>query len=233
MFNFRNYFKKMTNDCDMDFRDLKPINLSKIVTVDFPDDQYFREIYEKKQIVLHHTVSGPSVRGDIATWIQDKRRIATCIIIDGAGIPHQLYSSKFWAGHTGRGSNLDKHSIAVEIDNWGFLEPTSDPTKWKTFYGNTVTTEAQYYPDGFRDHKYYEKYKEPQLRTLGALLLYWNQRYMIPLTYNADMWDVTERALSGMSGVWTHDSYRPAPEKTDCHPMPELIHLLKTLPTLT
>ena len=80
----------------MNFTDLKPIDLNKIETIDFPKDQYFSELFEKKQIVLHHTVSGPEVSGDVATWIKDTRRIATCIIIDGKGVPHQLFSSKYY-----------------------------------------------------------------------------------------------------------------------------------------
>jgi len=231
-FNFRTWFlpKIISN---MDFSDLKPIDLDKIETVDFPADQYFSEEYEKKQIVLHHTVSGPDVRGDINTWIRDTRRIATCIIIDGTGVPHQLFSSKYWAGHLGTGKSiLDKESIGVEIDNWGWLKPTDNPKKWETFYGNKVEVEVQEYPNLFRDYRYYEKYKEAQLKTLGELLLFWNQRYGIPLTYNEDMWEVSQRALEGMPGVWSHTSYRPKPDKTDCHPQPELIELLKTLPTL-
>jgi len=231
LFNFWKY-----NKSKMDFSDLKPIDLDKIELIDFPEDQYFPETFAKKQIVLHHTVSGPDVRGDIETWLKDTRRIATCIIIDGKGVPHQLFSSKYWAGHLGAGnSNLDRHSIGVEIDNWGWLQPANYVTEkmqWKTFYGNIVDVEVQEYPKLFRDYRYYQKYNELQLRTLGELLLYWNQRYNIPLDYNEDMWDVSPKALSGVPGVWTHTSYRPKPDKTDCHPQPDLINLLKTLRNL-
>jgi len=208
---------------------LKPINLDKIETIDFPESEYIQEEYEKTQIVLHHTVSGDGINGDIATWEDDPRRIATCVIIDRGGTPWQLFSSKYWAYHLGAGnSNLDKHSIGIEIDNWGWLTPASNG-KYKTYYGNEINVVAQYYPDMFRGYNYYEKYTNAQIRTVGELILYWNKRYNIPLDYNKDMWTISERARRGTPGIWSHVSYRPAPEKTDCHPQPELISMLKTL----
>jgi len=45
--------------------------------------------------------------------------------------------------------------------------------------------------------------------------------------YNGNMWDVNEDALNGEPGVWTHVSYRS--DKSDCHPQPELIDVLKSL----
>jgi len=234
------------------WEDLKPLDLSKIEVMSFPDDQFVHEEYEKNQIVIHHTISGNGVEGDVSSWEATTERVATCIIIDRDGIPWQLFSSKYWAGHLGAGNiNLDKHSLAVELDNWGWLIPgdgtikqfgkNSDGTskfirtvlgKYYAYYGNSVTVPMQYYETGFRGYYYYEQYPEKQLRTLGELLLYWKMRYGISLNYNSDMWDVSPRALSGTSGVWTHVSYRSMTEKQDCHSQPSLIKMLKTLSTI-
>jgi len=209
---------------------LRPIDLSKIETVQFPCDQYIQEIHCKKQIVLHHTVSGDGINGDLSTWEGTADRVATCIIVDRAGTPWQLFSSKYWAYHLGAGnSKLDKQSIAIEIDNWGWLQPGSISGKFKTYYGNEIYTTAEYYPNGFRDYNYYEKYTDAQIKTIGELILYWNMIYNIPLQYNEDMWDISQNALDGKQGIWTHVSYRPNPQKTDCHPQPELIDMLKIL----
>lgn len=226
------------------YSDLKPIDLAKIKLVEFPENQYFKEVFSKNQIILHHTVSGPGPRGDLDTWIRDTRRIATCIILDNEGIPHQLYSSKYWAYNTGVSSWLDKQAIAIEIDNWGplvlgtgenhtFGNKVVKTVKGKFYaaYGNVVDVEVQHYPKKFRGYKYYEKYTERQIRTTGELLLYWNRRYGIPIGYNEDMWDVSPRALEGWTGVWTHVSYRK--DKSDCHPQPELIEMLKVISTMS
>lgn len=228
-FDYKENIDAEKNEQQNVWKDLKPINLGKIETIQFPENQYFQESFSKKQICLHHTVSGDGVNGDISSWEGTSERVATCIIIDRAGIPWQLFSSKYWAYHLGaKNSNLDKHSIGIEIDNYGWLIPTSSG-KFKTYYGNEIYAITQYYPDGFRGYNYYEKYTDAQIKTTGELLLYWHMIYDIPLTYNEDMWNISQNALSGKPGIWTHVSFRPFPEKSDLHPQPEMISMLKTL----
>lgn len=225
--------KQENNEKNM-WSNLKPIDLTKIETIQFPEDQYYKETFKKTQICLHHTVSGDGVNGDITTWEGDAQRVAVCIVVDRGGVPWQLFSSKYWAHHLGlKTSNnvaLNKGSIGIEIDNWGWLTPTTNG-KYKTFYGNEVYVTTQYYPNKFMGYNYYEKYTNAQIQTVGELLLYWKKVYNIPLTYNEDMWDKNDKALSGKTGVWTHVSFR-GNGKSDCHPQPELIEMLKTVATL-
>jgi len=233
---------------------LKPINLSKIQAVDFPDDQYYPFEEKKKQIVLHHTVSGPGIRGDVATWLSDSKRIATCVIVGTDGIPYQCFSSKYWAHHIGvpstllkergfsdwttRNVQLNKESISIEIDNWGWLDKV-ESGKYKTPYGNIVKINdsqvIEYNPE-FRGKKYFQRYNVAQLKTVGELLLFWKQKYGIPLDYKGDkMFDINDRALGGEPGVWTHVSYRPFPDKYqkwDTHPDPNLKAMLRTIANL-
>jgi hypothetical protein len=49
----------------------------------------------------------------------------------------------------------------------------------------------------------------------------------IDLTYQTDMWDISENALSGNNGIYTHVSYRS--DKNDMSPQTELITMLKSL----
>ena len=232
--------------------DLKPIELHKIKVLAFPEKDYFQEEFPKKQVVLHHTVSGNGVDGDVKTWEDDPAVVGTAMIIDRDGTPYQLFSSKYWAWHLGIGNKArDSQSIGVEIDNWGYLipgdgtikqfgkKPDGTPKmvqtvigKYYAYYGNAVDVSMQNYPNGFRGYNYYEKYTNEQIRTVGELLLFWKQKYNIPLTYHEQMWDVSQDALSGVPGVWTHVSYRPANAKTDLHPQPEVIEMLKTISQL-
>lgn len=223
--------------------DLKPIDLKKIQMLDFPEDQYYPVETPKKQIVLHHTVSNPfDTSGVLRTWIDDPAHVATHFVITGDGTPYQLYSSKYWAHHlgvvnpifisqgldpSGRNLKLNQESIGIEICNWGFLNKTSDG-KYKAVYGNIVNNvEIQEYPDLFRGQRYYQKYTEAQIKTVGELLLFFKNKFNIPLDYHADMWDINKNALLGTPGVWTHVSYHP--EKSDLHPQPEMVEMLKTL----
>jgi N-acetylmuramoyl-L-alanine amidase len=235
-----------------DFSDLKPLDLSDQDLVQVPWLRYYKVEWPKKQIVLHHTVSGPGIDGDLSTWEKFTSHIATCMIVERPGKINQLFSSRYWGYHLGVGkASLDQASIAIELDSWGGLflgdgnnkqfGKKDDGTpkiiktiqgKFYTVYGSVVDVPVTYYPNGFRGYYYYEAYSYEQLRAAGELLLLWNKTYGIPLTYNADMWDVSQKALNGDSGVWTHVSYRKPSDKQDCHPDENLISLLKYLGSL-
>lgn len=212
------------------------LDLSKIVQIDFPDNQYVKEETKKTQIYLHHTVSGAGVEGDISSWLKDSQRIATHVIIDRNGVIHQCFSSKFWGYHLGVKSdvfkkyglpykNLDSTSIGVEIDAYGWL--TESNGIYKTCYGNQFKGPITKYELAFKGYKHYETYTDKQIESLRQLLVFWCNRFQIPTKYNEDMWDVSKNALSGAPGVWTHVSVRN--DKSDCHKQPELINMLKSL----
>jgi len=224
-------------------------DFSKITMI--PWTRYEKEETTKNQIVLHHTVSGDGITGDLKTW-ENWRAVATCVIIDRDGTINQLFSSKYWAYHLKAGnSELDKHSIGVELDNWGGLykgdgnlkqfgkrrdgSPNMVRTKPGGFYatyGNEVKCPITTYKEGFRGYNYFESYTDNQLWSLGELLLLWKQRFDIPLTYHEDMWERSQNALDGLPGVWAHVSYRYPKAKQDAHPQPELIRMLKTVAAL-
>ena len=211
----------------MDWSLLEPLDLNDENLVQIDWLKYNKEIYAKNQVVLHHTVSGDGITGDLSTWKKFKSHIATCIIISRDGTINQLFPSRYWGYHLGCGNSaLDKHSIAVELDNWGQLK--EEQGKLKTVYGNVVDVPTITYPKGFRGEQLFEAYTLKQIQSLGKLLLLWNKSYGISLEYNKDMWDVSEKALYGADGIWAHVSYRPS-GKWDVHPDPTLINMLQSL----
>ena len=211
--------------------------LDKIVQLPFPKTEYFQDSYTKSQIVLHHTVSGPSAKAVANYWATAGGRVATCIVVDHVGIPHQIYPSGHWAGHIGLKQevftkmnlpykNLDKTSIGVEICNWGGL--TLKNGKYFNYYGNEINgTDVIEYANGFRGFNYFEKYTNAQIQTVKELILYWNSVYKIPLNYNDGIFDVSVDAIKGKAGVFTHCSFRS--DKSDIHPQKEMIDMLKSL----
>jgi N-acetyl-anhydromuramyl-L-alanine amidase AmpD len=230
------------NRTNMNWKELKPIELSKIKPIDFPEDQYYPIETKKTQLVLHHTVSGKNIQGDLNTWLGDTIRVGTHFIIDRDGTPYQLFSSKYWIHHLGvtkdilvkfgfsdvqsRNIILNQNSIGFEIDNWGWLDKQPDG-KFKTCYGNVVDVPIQEYQNGFRGYKYYEKYTNAQIQTVGELLLYFRDKFGIPMDYNENIWETNKDALGGKSGIYAHCSYRF--DKSDVHCQPELIDMLKSL----
>lgn len=227
------------------------INIDNIVQKPLKSDQFFSETNVKKQVVIHHTVSGDGIDGDFSWWNNSADRIATSIIIGRDGTIYQCFKTSSWAHHLGIKTNflkakgfsdyksrniiLNKQSIGIELDSWGglvkhsdgkfypALTPTTPNLKAKPIDGKNVAT----YSNGFRGYKYFEKYTNPQLVEMGKLLLYFGRIYSIPMNYNPDMFGVSLKALAGNPGIWSHVSYRE--DKSDCHPQPELIELLQAV----
>jgi len=215
------------------------LNLGRIISHAFPVNKYFKQSYEKTQIVLHHTVSGEGVSGDITHWIKNKFKIGTCVIVGRRGDINQIFSSKYWAYHLGvPGSTYrkfgipykrhDMNSIGVEIDSYGGLKWNVDKKRWETVYGNPInSSNVVEYPEGYRGYYAFERYTAKQIESTRQLIVYWSKRYNIPLHYHSNMFETNADALLGVSGIWSHTSFRL--DKSDIHPQKELIEMLKGL----
>lgn len=211
--------------------------LNKIKLLNFPTNQYYRKETDKKQIVLHHTVSPVGVMGDVNWWLSDEKRIATHFIIHHNGTIYQCFNSKYWAHHIGvkreflknkgftdfwdRNVLLNKQSIGIEIDSAGGLDEDLEDV-----YGNRYQKEWTQEYDNYRGFKHFEKYTEEQIKSLRELLTYLCDKYDIDKSYK-DMFEINIEALEGKSGIWSHTSFRK--DKSDVHPQPELIDMLKGL----
>jgi N-acetyl-anhydromuramyl-L-alanine amidase AmpD len=209
--------------------------------IDFPITQYLREEHPKKQIYLHHTAGRSNGENTFKWWASNPERVATCVCISGLGAVDgqivQGYSSKYWAYHLGIKrsvfdaygvpyTNLDKYSIGIEICNWGQLSFTGG--KFYNYVGGEVPEKEVIKLDvPYKRHIYFHNYTDAQIESVRQLLVLWNQRYGIPLKYNEDIWTVTQRALRGEAGVFTHNSVRS--DKVDIYPHPKMIQMLKSL----
>ncbi len=220
--------------------------------VDFPANKYYAEKVDKKSIVIHHTASDANPYGCINWWKQSPDHVSTPFIIAGKpsknnaeytdGQILQLYSSNFWAFHLGLSTKhleaggpnhstntiLNKISIPIELCSWGPLTKKND--KFYSYDGEIVDSGlVTEYPNQFRGYNYYNSYTEAQLENLSELMKFLADKYAIKLVYDEKMWDIWPEALQNKQTLYTHCSVRPAPEKYDCHPQPELIEVLKNL----
>lgn len=223
------------------------MDTSKIRQIPLDDSQYIKEETKKVQIVLHHTAGGSSAPATIKMWGADDRgRIATCVVISGKGLSKdtfdgeicQAFSSKHWGYHLGlkpdvfrslgvKYQSIDKISIGVEICNWGPLEKKGD--KFINYVNREVPADQVCELDvPYKGHKYYHAYTDAQIESVRQLLLYWKKIWNIPLDYReADMWNLSAKALGAVPGVYTHNSYRK--DKADISPQPKMIAMLKSL----
>ena len=149
----------------------------------------------------------------------------------------QGFSSRFWAYHLGLKEStfykfnlpyksLDKNAIGIEICNWGqLIRKNSRFYSWS----NVVVPDEEVIElsTPFRGYKYFHNYTDAQIQSVKNILLYWNQKYGIPLTYHDDIFEVNARALRGDMGVFTHCSVRY--DKVDIYPHPKMVEMLKSL----
>jgi N-acetyl-anhydromuramyl-L-alanine amidase AmpD len=208
------------------------MSLPKIISLPFPESQYYKVEHPKKRIVWHHTASGRGMDGDYKHWLNNDERIATCIIIEENGDCGQLFPSQYWGHHIGchhpNNRELNESSIGVELDSWGGLNYDLKTGKYLSYTGAPVPKEDVIeYPLSFRGFRFYKKYTHEQIESARKLALHWHEKYGIILDYNEDMWDVSKRALEGAPGNWAHVSFRK--DKGDVHPQPEFIQMLKEL----
>lgn len=204
-------------------------------SVAFPQNQYYREEHPKTQIYLHHTAGADNGPGVFQWWASNQTRVATCVVIERDGDIIQGYSSRYWAYHLGvksatfraRGLSyipLDKISIGIELTSWGGL--TKKRGKFYTWTGKEIPADQVITLDKkHRGHKHYHKYTQEQIKAVSQLLDLWEERYQIPCTYQDDIFDITERALKGEPGLYTHCSVRE--DKVDVYPDPDLIKMLQ------
>jgi N-acetyl-anhydromuramyl-L-alanine amidase AmpD len=252
----------------------------KYIFIYYSEKLYYPKATLKKQIVLHHTVSGDNVANDVHFWETEVAKtgdkVAVSFIVARRGEIFQLFSTDYWAYHlgisdtiiktnnlSGNANNiLNEQSIGIEIDSWGGLMSsggywypvTSNEDHLGVYYANTKQKPipdkdvVQYnasngYPQGFHGFYAFEKYTDAQIETIRIIINAIRTKFpKIPTTYvndlyKTDMWGTYDDAqkkwlpslpaLQGNEGVWTHVSYRY--DKSDCHPQPELIKMLKSL----
>ena len=216
------------------------MNIKKI---NFPDNQYYHDIQDKKQIVLHHTVSNPmSATGDIGYWESTSSRIATYIIIGYDGTINKCFKSNQWGHHLGikqkqfkelgfedyrtRNTLLNKETIGIEIDSWGGL--TKKDGKFYNAYGGEISNDLDIVGVDWRGYKYFQKYSQEQIDALAELLPILMEAYNIPNTglKNGDL-DISMDALNGIGGIYSHTNYRS--DKSDIYPDRDLIQMLNNI----
>lgn len=222
-------------------------------SLQLPVDQFMPGTTTKNQICLHHTASGPGIRGDFNYWRSTKTRVATHFMIAHDGTIHLVMPLDSWGHHLGvrkhvferhgldeMNSLLNQKCFGIEIDSWGPLCEVNG--KFKSWAGVTVDgSKVQSYSKAFKKipkSEYfdsvgatnapsyiYERYTDEQVKSVYQLVRFLSWKYNIPLTNDGKLFEVTVDALSGKPGIYTHNSYRV--DKQDIHPQPEVVDMLQ------
>lgn len=201
----------------------------RVVDIAFEGD-YYRQANYKNQIVWHHSAGWDDARGMFDWWRKDKvYHVATSVGISDDGTIYRGFDEAFWAHHIGMNhpNNVVRNmqSIAVEICNWGGLTQKNDKLySW----ANVEIPKEKTIELNFKGVKFYERYTDAEIESLKRWTLLNAMRFDIPVAYREqDMWQVSQNAIKGIPGIYTHNSF--IDWKTDVSPQPHLIKMAKEL----
>lgn len=206
-------------------------------------EEYYAENFPKKTIVLHHTAGGANAQNVIGGWEKDGKpgaplRVATAYVINGKvnnedGVIYEAFDDKAWAHHLGtklaNNTLLNKQSIGIEICCWGQLTKTKEG-KFLTYVNTEVPMEQVCeLAVPFRGFKYFHEYSDKQIAAVKELILSLKTKYNINIkkTWSEKSFELSQDAMNGASGIFTHTNYRA--DKVDVYPSPKLIAMLNTL----
>lgn len=190
---------------------------------------YYDVTHPKERIVLHFTAG--NIRSDLNALTRDNYHVSVAFVIGRNGTIYQLFSSKFWSGHIGKGkgnsgtgNNQDKLSIGIELSNYGYL--TERDGNLETYYSRLKDSNGKTGPTDiycsladkeayvktaapFRQQSYYATHTEAQYESLIILLRYLTKTYDIPRKFLPEpkRYEATDEVLN-FKGIVTHINYR-------------------------
>jgi N-acetyl-anhydromuramyl-L-alanine amidase AmpD len=185
-------------------------------------------VHKKERIVLHFTAG--QLRSDLEALTRHDFHVSVAFVIARSGVIYQLFPSKFWSGHIGKGiGNIgtgnaeDKKTIGIELSNYGFL--TEHDQNLETIYsrqkdknGNPVLdvyctkedkTAYRKLATPFRRQSYYATHTNEQYDSLIVLLRYLTEKFNIPRQFLPEpvRYEATQRVLT-FQGIVSHINYR-------------------------
>jgi N-acetyl-anhydromuramyl-L-alanine amidase AmpD len=176
----------------------EPLTLLAVFAKPVQRSKYFHDIaFAKERIVLHFTAG--QLRSDLQALTKHDVHVSVAFVIARNGVIFQLFPSKFWSGHigkgignTGTGNAQDKITIGIELSNYGPL--TEMEGNLETIYSRKVTNNGKadvYCPlvdvgayiklaTPFRNEKFFATHTAEQYDSLIVLLRYLTSQYTIP-----------------------------------------------------
>jgi N-acetylmuramoyl-L-alanine amidase len=201
---------------------------------------FYKETPAKKRIVVHFTAG--YLKGDLAALTKKDNHVSTPFVIARDGTIYQLFSSKYWSYHLGKGAQggnqeMSSSGIAIELSNVAYLRPKGsdlvDP------YGAPYCTLADRdayvaLPKPYRGYSNFATFPDAQYKSLVTLLRYLTKTYDIPPTFldESKRYDVFPNVAS-FRGITTHVNYQPQSYgKWDFGPAFDWTRVISALSTL-
>jgi N-acetyl-anhydromuramyl-L-alanine amidase AmpD len=206
------------------------LTLKGVLTTPKNRAKYYHSVeHPKQRIVLHFTAG--QIRSDLEALTRNDFHVSTAFVIGRSGVIYQLFPSKFWSGHIGKGigntntgNAQDKVTIGIELSNYGFL--TEKDGNLETYYSRQKDNNGKMGPVDiycslgdrqayqkierpFRQQSYYATHTQEQYDSLIILLRYLTAKYDIPRDFLPEpkRYEATEDVLT-FKGIFSHVNYR-------------------------
>ncbi|HEX9936942.1 MAG TPA: N-acetylmuramoyl-L-alanine amidase [Longimicrobium sp.] len=177
---------------------------------------YYAEAVAKQRIAVHFTAG--YLKGDMAALTKKDNHVSTPFVIGRDGTIYQLFSSKYWSYHLGKGAQggneaMSKSSVAIELSNVAYLREKDgnlvDP--YGALYCTPADKDAYVSLDkAYRGYTKFATFTDKQYTSLTNLLRYLTATYKIPAAFLPveKRYDVYAD-VANFKGITTHVNYQP------------------------
>jgi serine protease inhibitor len=157
------------------------------------------------------------------------------------GLIYKAFDPHMWAHHlfikAKNNTFLNQKSIGIELCNYGELTKTSGGEFYTSTNIKIDAGSVTVLDNSFRGERYFHSYTDLQIESLYNLLIYLGDRFEINLKKGlstniqkigvSKAFDLSEAAIQGSPGVWSHSNVRV--DKISCYPHPDLIKTILSL----
>jgi len=189
-----------------------------------PEQNYYKDVFDKTQIVIGHSYRiGMKHYGGWIYRINGKnKKTATFTILKNGDI-YQHYDPKYYSDFTD--TVQDKASITIVLENLGWLKKDSMVNRYIDWLGNSYKKDdGNVLHKRWRNHSYWEKYTNEQIKSLKTLIIKLCEEYKIPKNFIGH--NVYDENVDLYKGITFRSNYNQ--ESTDVSPAFDM-EILKNL----
>jgi N-acetylmuramoyl-L-alanine amidase len=177
---------------------------------------FYNQAVPKERIVVHFTAG--YLKGDLSALTRKDNHVSTPFVVARDGSIYQLFSSKFWSYHLGKGAQggnqqMSSSAVAIELSNVAYLRPKGDQLvdPYGAPYCAAADTDAYVkLAKPYRGYSAFATFPDAQYTALINLLKYLTKTYAIPPAFidEAERYDVYPKVAT-FRGITTHVNYQP------------------------
>ncbi len=217
---------------------------------------YYQQPHPKDSIFLRDSSGHYRPDWLIEYWGRDRKnstnkiRSSSAFVIGGIspdgkdkkydGIVYRAFDESMWSHHlfikAKNNTFLNQKSIGIDICNYGPLIKTEDGDFYTSSHVKINKNQVTELESPFRGSKYFHSYSKSQIESLKGLLKYLSEKYEIDLKRGLQKeilkfgdfggFELSENALLGGQGIWSHSNVRI--DRLSCPPHPDLLEAIQS-----